>query len=115
MRFSTKLTPVAAALLLATGCVLVNFGGSAGEPIVHAAGRDSSELNLLPGMPPVIEPNDIYSENRPGKLSATVKNFPNRIYVPNSKSNTVDIIDPATYKIVGHCADGKETQHVVPS
>jgi YVTN family beta-propeller protein len=41
--------------------------------------------------------------------------------VPNSKSDTVDIIDPSTYKIIGHFAlpkNGKATlvpEHVVPS
>jgi YVTN family beta-propeller protein len=38
-----------------------------------------------------------------------------RIYVPNSLSNTVDVIDPRTYKIVEHFAVGAQPQHVVPS
>jgi YVTN family beta-propeller protein len=37
------------------------------------------------------------------------------VYVPNSLSNTVDLIDPATYRVVGHFAVGREPQHVVPS
>ena len=53
-------------------------------------------------MPPVLDPHDIYAADRPGNLSPTVKNYPARIYVPNSGSNTVDVIDPATYKIIGH-------------
>ena len=69
----------------------------------------------LPGMPPVLNPNDIYSGDHAGKLSPVVKNFPSRIYVPNSGSGTVDVIDPATYKIVGHFETGKQPQHVVPS
>ena len=62
-------------------------------------------------------------------FNAAVKNYPARVYVPNSKSDTVDIIDPATYKIVGHFAlpakhragarkgilARLEPQHVVPS
>ncbi len=85
-----------------------------------AAGA-SGKLNLLPGMPPVTDPANLYAANAPGMLSLTVKNDPSRIYVPNSKSDTVDIIDPATYKIVGHFAlprhsKGRlEPQHVVPS
>ena len=69
----------------------------------------------LPGMPPVLNPADIYSEDHAGKLSPVVRNFPPRIYVPNSGSNTVDVIDPETYKIVGHFDVGKQPQHVVPS
>jgi YVTN family beta-propeller protein len=71
--------------------------------------------NPLPGMPPVLNPNDIYSEDRVGKFSPAVKNFPSRVYVPNSKSNTVDVIDPATFKVIEHFDVGKEPQHVVPS
>jgi YVTN family beta-propeller protein len=37
------------------------------------------------------------------------------VYVPNSQSNTVDVIDPSTYRIVDHFPTGREPQHVVPS
>ena len=66
-------------------------------------------------MPPVLDPKNIYSEDAPGKLSPVVKDFPSRVYVPNSGSNTVDVIDPKTYKIVDHFAVGRQPQHVVPS
>src|SRR5207247_1074486 len=36
----------------------------------------------LPGMPPVLDPGDIYSEDRPGRLSPVVRGFPSRVYVP---------------------------------
>jgi YVTN family beta-propeller protein len=38
-----------------------------------------------------------------------------RIYVPNSESNTVDVIDPATRRIVSHLTVGRLPQHVTPS
>ena len=38
-----------------------------------------------------------------------------RVYVPNSDSNTVDVIDPHTFKIVDHFAVGEQPQHVAPS
>jgi YVTN family beta-propeller protein len=44
-----------------------------------------------------------------------VQDDPSRIYVPNSGSNTVDVIDPATFKIIEHFPVGKQPQHVVPS
>jgi len=69
----------------------------------------------LPGMPPVEDPSDIYAADHAGNLSPVVRDFPSRIYVPNSGSNTVDIIDPATYKIIGHFKVGHQPQHVVPS
>ncbi len=67
----------------------------------------------LPGMPAVQDAKDIYSADR--ALSAAVKNFPSRVYVPNSGSDTVDVIDPATFKVVEHFAVGHQPQHVVPS
>ena len=72
-------------------------------------------INPLPGMPPVVDPNDIYSETQVGKLSLTVRSFPNLIYVPNSDSNTVDVIDPRTFQIVNHLKVGRQPQHVTPS
>jgi len=69
----------------------------------------------LPGMPPVLDPNDIYAADHPNLLSDTVKGFPSRVYVPNGMSNTVDVIDPATFKIVDHYPVGRLPQHVTPS
>lgn len=69
----------------------------------------------LAGMPSVLDPNDIYSADRAGKLADAVRNFPSRVYVPNSGSDTVDVIDQKTFKIIDHFAVGREPQHVVPS
>jgi YVTN family beta-propeller protein len=69
----------------------------------------------LPGMLPVLDPNDIYAANRPGKMSPVVAHFPDRVYVPNSGRNTVDVIDPHTFKIIDHFDVGRQPQHVVPS
>ena len=60
----------------------------------------------LPGMPPLLDPHDVYAAGRPGHLSAVVQGFPERVYVPNSGSNTVDVIDPHTFKIIDHFAVG---------
>ena len=78
-----------------------------------AAGTQGPEP--LPGMPPLLDPHDVYAGARPGKLSPVVSGFPDRVYVPNSKSNTVDVIDPKTFKIIDSFAVGREPQHVVPS
>ncbi|MGW0738184.1 YVTN family beta-propeller repeat protein [Streptomyces sp. NPDC002851] len=69
----------------------------------------------LPGMPPVTDPKDIYAADRPNKLSPVVKDFPSRVYVPNTTSNTVDIIDPKKFKVIDTIEVGKHPQHVVPS
>jgi YVTN family beta-propeller protein len=75
----------------------------------------SSRNDALAGMPPVLDPHDVYSETRAGKLSPVVQGFSSRIYVPNSGSNTVDVIDPQTYKIIDHFPVGRLPQHVTPS
>src|SRR5580693_8171198 len=69
------------------------------------AGSDGK--SELPGMPPVMDANDIYSETRAGKLSPAAKGFPDLVYVPNSGSNTVDVIDPRTFHIVNHFKVGR--------
>ena len=81
--------------------------------IPAAAGTQSSDG--LPGMPPLVDPRDVYAGIRPGPLHPAIKNFPSRVYVPNSGDNTVDVIDPATFKIIDHFAVGREPQHVTPS
>ncbi|MGW4561823.1 YVTN family beta-propeller repeat protein [Streptomyces sp. NPDC004561] len=76
---------------------------------------NKEQVNVLPGMPPVEDPTDLYSADRPGRLSPVVKDFPSRVYVPNTNSNTVTVIDPATYKVLGTIPVGHQPQHVVPS
>ncbi|HTJ69036.1 MAG TPA: YncE family protein [Actinospica sp.] len=68
----------------------------------------------LPGMPEY-DPTDLYAADRPNQLSSVVKNFPSFVYVPNTESNTVSVIDPATYKVVRTVPVGEQPQHVVPS
>ena len=78
---------------------------------LHAAATG----NPLPGMPPVLDPNNIYAADRAGDLSPVVRNFPPRIYVPNTESNTVSVIDPAAYKVIDTIRVGRLPQHVTPS
>jgi len=58
---------------------------------------------------------DVYAADRPGHLAARVRHDPARVYVPNSESNTVDVVSQATGRIVGHFAVGALPQHVTPS
>lgn len=48
-------------------------------------------------------------------LSPVVRGFPERVYVPNSESDTVSVIDPHTFKVTGEFPVGALPQHVVPS
>lgn len=66
-------------------------------------------------MPPVLNPKDLYAADHPGKLSPVVRKFPSLVYVPNTNSNTVDVINPRTYKVIRTIPVGVQPQHVVPS
>ena len=69
----------------------------------------------LPGMPPLLDRQDVYAGARPGRLSPNVQGFPDRIYVPNAVRNTVQVIDPHTFKVIDQFPVGRQPQHVVPS
>ena len=81
----------------------------------NGAAPSSRSIQTVAGMPPVIDPNNLYSETRPDKLSATVAKHLSRVYVPNRRSNDVWVIDPATMKVVDKFKVGINPQHVVPS
>ena len=67
---------------------------SAAEPAGSSAAH---AIPTVPGMPPVVNPNNLYSETRPDKLSPVVAKHLSRVYVPNRRSNNVEVIDPATF------------------
>ena len=75
----------------------------------------AAQEKSAPGMPPLIDPNNLYSETRSDKLSPTVAKHLNRVYVPNRSSNDVWVIDPETLKVVSKFKVGINPQHVVPS
>ncbi len=60
-------------------------------------------------------PGGVYAADRAGALSATVRADPALVYVPNTMSNTVDVISQRTLKVVEHFSTGAVPQHVTPS
>jgi DNA-binding beta-propeller fold protein YncE len=66
-------------------------------------------------VPALLSKSNVYAADAANRLSPKVRKFRPLIYVPNSLSNTVDEIDPRTYKIVRHFKVGALPQHVVPS
>jgi YVTN family beta-propeller protein len=80
-----------------------------------AAAQGARPVETVPGMPPVPDPTNLYSETRSDKMSPAVSSALPRIYVPNRQSNDVTVIDPATMKVVDRFAVGINPQHVVPS
>ena len=80
-----------------------------------AAAGTAVAIETVPGMPPVVDPANLYSETMADKLSPAVAKALPRVYVPNLKSNDVTVIDPATLKVVDRFPVGVNPQHVVPS
>jgi DNA-binding beta-propeller fold protein YncE len=66
-------------------------------------------------IPRLLNRRDVYAAGARGLLSRVVQGDPARVYVPNSQSDTVDVISQKTFKLVDHFAVGKLPQHVTPS
>lgn len=58
---------------------------------------------------------NVYAAAGPGMFSEAVRGHRELIYVPNTESNDVTVIDPKTYKVVDSFYGGPEPQHVVPA
>lgn len=99
--------------LLAGSITLFLFSLSCSKPT-----EDSEKPRVwdpLPGMPPVMDPRNIYSETAAGRFSPAVKGQRELVYVPNARGNSVTVIDPKTFAVIDTIKAGKEPQHVVPS
>jgi YVTN family beta-propeller protein len=99
----TPLTRIFAAVLAIGLCL------SAGRLLATAA------VDVVEGMPPVVDPANLYSETTAEHMSPAVADALPRIYVPNLRSNDVYVIDPETFKVVDRFPVGPEPQHIVPS
>lgn len=95
-----------------------------GLALIAAAKASASEqttaqaetpVATVAGMPAVIDPRNLYSEQTAGKLSRSVANDLPRVYVPHVRSNDVYVIDPASFKVVDKFKVGINPQHIVPS
>jgi YVTN family beta-propeller protein len=112
--------PVSDAAVTAVGRGVIVAGGRGDAPVAeltslaavraraararHTAAHRTAPLAL-----------NVYAYDNTNDLSPAVRNVPPRVYVPNSASNTVDVIDQRTFKIVAHYAVGLLPQHVTPS
>jgi len=90
-------------LLLMTGCT------QRGTMVMHH--RAAAGAVPVPNRPA----GNVYSEAGVGGLRPLAAAALSRVYVPNSGSDTVTVIDPGTFKVVGTLPTGDAPQHVVPS
>ena len=90
--------------------------------MVAAAGCSTSSSASHAGAPTTASttasPNagsNIYAAAGANMFSPAVRGVPYRIYVPESASSYVDVIDPTTYRVIDRYFTGLDPQHVVPS
>jgi YVTN family beta-propeller protein len=117
-----------AAVSAATGHVR-NAGSlsiaSSDSALVSAAGRlvliggksAGGTLNRVSELVPEVPANsvNVYAHDGAGALSPATAGERSLVYVPNSMSNTVSVIDPTTYKVIDQFSVGAVPQHVTPS
>lgn len=101
------------ALTLAASAVAAAIGASAAA--TPSAATKPAPVATVPGMPPVVDARNLYSEIGAAHLSAAVRGDLERVYVPNLRTNDVSVIDPATLKVVDRFKVGEAPQHVIPS
>ena len=77
------------------------YRGRPHDPAPHDAGAATAALDPRTGAGPGV---DVYAHTRAGMLAPAVAGVRARVYVPNSLSNTVDVIDPTTLRVVDHFA-----------
>jgi YVTN family beta-propeller protein len=96
---------------------------SLGSKILLAGGRGPSGTEsglsvLAPDARPARTTQhavNVYAHDGANRIAASARGAKDLVYVPNSESNTVDVIDPHTYKVVAQFATGGLPQHVVPA
>ncbi len=71
--------------------------------------------DLLAGMPDYPDRKNIYAAAGPNMLRDDVKGDRELVYVPNTNSDRVHVIDPNTMQVIDEFYGGPEPQHVVPS
>lgn len=58
---------------------------------------------------------NVYASTMSGTVPCPLCELPPRVYVPNSVANTMDVIDPTTFKVVDHYPVGAIPHHVTPA
>jgi DNA-binding beta-propeller fold protein YncE len=102
--------------LVGTGVALLALHGCGDSPQIRKVRPPSATLVAPDGFQsPLPYAGNVYGAAGKGKLSPAVQGVRPLVYVPNSGSNTVDEIDPRTYRVVRHFGVDTLPQHVVPS
>ena len=112
LRGRVAVAMVACSLGALAGC---SSGGPASPGGVAAPSTQPSPVTSTPADPPTTTALDVYAANVAGALTGAARSAKPLVYVPNGLADTVQVIDPTTYRVVGRFRTGREPQHVVPS
>ena len=114
-RLSTGKTGAALVMVLIAGAAVACSSPPGPRPRATAGtARPATSVTMTgPARPPA--PVNVYAHIRPGLINPKWRGDPVRVYVPNSLSNTVTVINPQTYKVIGEFPVGAEPNHVTPS
>jgi YVTN family beta-propeller protein len=101
--------PTSDAGAASTASRILVFGGRTGGATTDTI------VSLDPRRPSTARVADVYAADSAGALHGAARLARPLVYVPNSLSNTVDVIDPHSFKVVEHFAVGALPQHVTPA
>ena len=105
-----------AGLLACTALVLAGCTGAPASPAEVPAAQPSSAGPADPPSPsPTTTTSGVYAADGTDALTGAARDAKPLVYVPNGVADTVQVIDPRTYRVVGRFRTGREPQHVVPS
>jgi len=79
-----------------------------------------SNDSLAPSISPSIETShhtrgNVYANDAVGNFSPAVAHFPERVYVPNTRSGTISVIDPKRYTVIDTLRVGGVPHHITPN
>ena len=120
MRFRATLTAgLALAALVLNACGGSSKSANSSTSATATATGPSNTRSAADVLPQTsrwaADPHDVYAAAAAGALSPVVMHDRPLVYVPNSEGNTVDEIDPSTYRIVREFPVGTLPQHVIPA
>ncbi len=102
--------------LLLAGLLALGGCKGSGKPLLGADGRRHYARYSAAGEVTDARGRvDIYAFTGPSDLMPVARRARPLVYVPNSRSASVSVIDPATYRVIRTFRTGAVPQHVVPS
>jgi YVTN family beta-propeller protein len=113
LRLAALAAVIVALVLVVSGAF--SGGSNSSRPVTQTTVSSAPNERKHFAVPRLLDPHDVYAADRPGMLSPSVRGFPSLVYVPNSESGSVSVINPRTYKVIRQFPVGVNPQHVVPA